>query len=90
MKKKNFVDIWNGALFKQTTYLTTSAMSQEFGGFTIRCAARSEAKTRSKSWEKVDIPGSRHHWIYTHVVRYINIIILKEMLNEGFRVLNRI
>ena len=31
----------------------------KFKGFTIRCAARGEAKTCSESWKKVNIPSPR-------------------------------
>ena len=52
-------------------------------------AASGKAKIRSASWEKVDIHGLVTIEMYTHMVRYIN-IILEKILNEGFRMLSRI
>ena len=51
--------------------------------------ASDEAKICSTSWEKKLCPWSRHHWITTQVVRYINMYI-KTQLNEGFCVINMI
>ena len=60
--KKVFFDTPNHVyIFEQLIGLRLDLLLvEQFGGFTIWCTSRGEAKTRTKSWEKVDIQSLRN------------------------------